>query len=149
MTTGLWQLLWHTTHWVCHVCEHWHGPVRSSPSEEMDCMTYEAFTSSPFPALAHCKRTTRPRAIPCPLPLLANPTAISLLHDSFRFLCCTFACYAELRFASLEFFISRYVHMDSSPSASKPCRCNRGSFPSLFLGKELFQALNHWHWSDS
>lgn len=151
MTTSLWQLLWHTTHWVCHVCKHWHSSIcsRLSSFEEMDYMTKEAFASSTFSAQAPGKCTTWPRTTPWPLPALmrtspAHPTAIPFPVGSFHLL-----TYAKICSSSEKFFFSRYIQTDNSQNTSKPHWFNRGSFPSLFLGKEVFQALNHWHWSDS
>lgn len=145
MTTSLWQLLWDTTHWVCHVCKHWHNSI---------CSRLSSWPKKPSTALfsvqAHEKCTTQTwsRTTPWLLPPFrsitpAHPTAIPFLVCSLHLF-----SYTKLCSASEKFFFSRCIQTDKNQNTSKS-QINRGISPSFFLGTEVFQALNHWHWSDS
>lgn len=103
-----------------------------------------------FSVQAHEKCTTQTwsRTAPWLLPPFrsitpAHPTAIPFLVCSFHLF-----SYTKLCSASEKFFFSRCIQTDKNQNTSKS-QINRGISPSFFLGTEVFQALNHWHWSDS
>lgn len=149
MTTSLWQLLWYATHWVCHVCKHWHSSIcsRLSPFEEKGLYDLRGLHQLYFQHRLMGNVPHNPEKLPglsLHLPGYHFCTSQPFLFCSAHFTC------SKLSSAPEKCFFSRYIQTDNSQNTSKPQWFNRGTFQSLFfLGKQGFQALNDWHWSDS
>lgn len=129
MTTSLWQLLWDTTHWVYHVCKHWHGSIFSRLFSWPKKPSTALFSEQ---APKKCTTQTWPRTTPWLLPpfrriIPAHTTAIPFLVCLFHFF-----SYTKLCSASEKNFFSRCIQTDKSQNTSK-LQIKTGSFSSLFF----------------